>query len=117
MNKHGYIDDLMNLYDQPVIRSLIQLIPCGVGSAFDFFIMNKIQDIRKERLRTFFDELGSGEIELTNNLIESEDFLHCYFATLRAALNTRRREKVRMFAGLLKSKVLSNSFLTITIKF
>lgn len=71
----------MNLYDQPVIRSLIQLIPYGVGTAFDVFIVYKIQEIRKERLRTFFDELGAGKIELTKNLIESEDFLH-YFATL-----------------------------------
>ncbi len=110
MNKHSFIDDLINLYDQPVIRSLIQLIPCGVGSAFDVFVVYKIQEIRKERLRTFFDELGAGEIELTKNLIESEDFLYCYFATLRAALNARRREKTRMFARLLKSEVLPNSF-------
>ncbi len=48
MNKQSFIDDLMNLYDQPEIRSLIQLIPAGIGSALDVALINKIQEIRKE---------------------------------------------------------------------
>ena len=108
MNKHSFIDDLMNLYDQPEIRSLIQLIPAGIGSALDVALISKIQEIRKDRLKSFFDELGAGKIKLTKNLIESEDFLHCYFSTIKAAINTRRREKIKMFARLLKSSTLPN---------
>ena len=108
MNKHSFIDDLMNLYEQPESRSLIQLIPAGIGSALDVALINKIQEIRKDRLKSFFDELGTGEIELTKNLIESEDFLHCYFSTIKAAINTRIREKIKMFARLLKSSTLPN---------
>ena len=86
MNKHSFIDDLMNLYDQPEIRSLIQLIPAGIGSALDVALINKIQEIRKDRLKSFFDELARGSIELTNELISSEIFYIVIFQPLKQLL-------------------------------
>jgi hypothetical protein len=38
-------------------------------------------------------------------LRHSVDFLQCYFSTLRAAINTRHRDKIRMFAKLLNSSL------------
>ena len=89
----------------PVIRGLIQLltIPFGLIGVADSVLTAKMEKIREDRLRIFFNELGSGQIELTNELFESEDFLHCYFATVSAVLRTRRKEKIQMFARLLNS--------------
>jgi len=91
-----------------IIRSLIQLVPLGIGSAVDTGISSTLTRIREERAKTFFDELGAGNIELTKEVIDSEDFLNCYFSTVKAALNTRRREKIRVFCQLLKGALASN---------
>jgi len=88
-----------------VIRGLIQLVPFGLGSAADVSLVLTLEKIREERTREFFDELAKGNIILDSSLLESEDFLHCYFATAKYALNSRRREKIKMFARLLQSSV------------
>ena len=111
-------DDPLNLLESLVvryknhnlIRILVQLIPFGIGSAIDVGLITRIQSIREERAREFFDELSTGDVELSENLVESEDFLHCYFSTATAALNTRRREKIKLFARLLKSSVKPGNF-------
>lgn len=87
--------------DSPTIRALVQLVPFGIGSAVDLAVAEKVNAIREERARVFFDKLAEGEIEITQETIESEDFLHCYFATVSAALRSRRREKTALFADLL----------------
>ena len=111
MEQPSTVEKLARQYErQPVLRGLIQLIPFGVGSAIDALLLTQLQNIREERTRAFFDELSSGKIELKPELLKSEDFLHCYFSTVSAALNSRRREKIRMFARLLKSVILPDSF-------
>ena len=87
----------------PLLRSLIQLVPLGIGSTVDTALMTIIENIRLKRLRDFFDELQEGKIQLSPELIESEDFLHCYFSTLKASMNTRRSEKIKLFAKLLSA--------------
>lgn len=93
----------------PIVRALVQVvmapIPYGIGSAIDAALTSAIENMREERLRTFFDELVKGTRHLTEELIQEEDFLHAYFSTLKAAMNTRRREKIRLFA-----RMLSNAF-------
>jgi hypothetical protein len=88
-----------------VIRGLIQLVPLGFGSAADVALVHTLEQIREKRTREFFDELARGNIVLDESLLESEDFLHCYFSTAKYALNSRRREKIQMFARLLKSSI------------
>lgn len=105
------LEKLVVRYEKnPVLRALFQLVPFGVGSAADILVTTTIKNIQEERSRTFFDELGSGSLELNLTLLESEDFLHCFFATTKAALNSRRREKIQMFARLLKSSVVEGNF-------
>lgn len=96
-----------------IVRSLVQLIPCGIGSAFDVGISTHLENIREERATTFFDELAAGKQEITPELLESNDFLHCFFITTSAAMRTRRKEKIRMFANLLKSSCLHDNFANI----
>lgn len=83
----------------PLIRALVQLLP--YGSAFDVGLSTTLANIRADRARTFFDELEQTGLSLTEEQIKSEDFLHAYFATCKATLNTRRREKIKLFARLL----------------
>ncbi len=40
---------------------------------------------------------------MTEDLIRSDDFIHKYFITLKAALETKRNEKIQYFARLLKN--------------
>ncbi len=90
--------------NNPTIRALVALVSKIPGlDATDAFLCAKIEQIKSERFKCFYDELAEGEIQLTEDLIKSEDFLHAHFATLKAALNTRRREKIQMFAKMLKS--------------
>ena len=89
--------------NKPVIRSLLQLIP-NWGAA-DELLQHRANEIKNERLRTFFDELAMGQHELTEELVQTEDFLHSYFCTLKAVLNTRHREKIRLMAQLLDSSL------------
>ena len=97
------VEHLLERYrDRPVLRGLIQLVPFGIGSAIDTTVSIKLAKYQEERLRSFFDELASGKVELTPELVESEDFLHAFSATTHAALNTRRRGKVRVLGRLLK---------------
>lgn len=60
-----------------------------------------------DRTKTFFNELRKGNIALTEKIAKSEDFLHKFYISYKAAINTRRREKIKMFGRLLKSS-LSN---------
>jgi len=96
-----------------LIRSLIQLVPFGVGSGIDVALSTYIDNIKQKRLKIFFDELNSGSIKLSPELVESENFLHCYFSTLKAALNSRRQEKNEMFSRLLKSTIRAGNYSSI----
>jgi hypothetical protein len=86
-------------------RALAQLIP--PGAIADAILSERVQKIYEKRQRIFYDELARGKKQLTPGLIQSESFLHAYFATERAALNSHREEKIRMFARLLKAAARS----------
>ncbi len=92
------------------MRALVPLIFTPFAAGLDAALLQKLQNIREERVRAFFDGLAEGKIELTEDLIKNEDFLHCFFITAKAALNTRRREKIKMFARLLKTAVVEDTF-------
>ena len=102
----GDVQSLLNRYQgNRVIRGLLQLVPFGIGSALDVVLIGTIEKIRMERAQVYFDELASGDLVVNSALLESEDFLHCYVLTTRLALNFRRREKITMFARLLKNSI------------
>jgi len=106
MNK---FQSLLTKYESNrVIRGLIQLVPLGIGSAIDVVLTKTLENIKDERANAFFDELATGNVIVDESLLESEDFLHAYYATTKAALNSRRREKIRMFARLLKNSLNEN---------
>ena len=100
------VTKLLIPYEQHrVLRPLIQLIPLGFGSAIDTFMMQTLSKIREECVSEFIDELAKGNQINDEQLLESEDFLHCYITTVDLALKTYQRKKIRMFARLLKSSL------------
>ncbi|RNI32830.1 hypothetical protein EFY79_19760 [Hanamia caeni] len=84
-----------------ILRSLIKLIPHG--SIIDNKLTNFYTKEKARRLKIFYDELANGNIQLTEEVIESDDFIHKYYITLKAVLETRRDEKIQYFARLLKN--------------
>jgi len=106
MEENKLVKNLNERYSRnPILRGLIQLIPLGIGSGADVALVTTITNIREDRTKTFFDELSTGKIELNADSIKSEDFLHKFFITTKTALNTRRREKIKLFARLLLSSL------------
>ena len=103
--------ELAKRYERnPALRALVRIIP--YGSAAEAAALTVVSRIRKERLRTFFDELATANAIDNPELVDEEDFVHCFLTTLQFALNTRRREKIRMFGRLLKCSVLPDSGLS-----
>lgn len=83
----------------PGIRALLNLIP-GWGSA-DVLLQARADEIKRQRLLTFFNSLAESHIPITEDLVGSDDFLHCFFKTTQAVVNTRRKEKIELFGMML----------------
>jgi len=97
-----------NYSDRPILKSLLSLVPYwGVA---DTLLQHRASEIKADRIKIFFDALANGSIELTDTLIETEDFIHCYMATISAVTNTRRREKIKLFAKLFSSALTFSDF-------
>lgn len=92
--------------DRPVLRALASLVPYS-GPATTL-LQARLDEIQADRLRVFFDGLAAGDIPLTEELIETEDFLHCYTKTVQAVLNTRRRKKIQLVSRLFRNSMLTD---------
>lgn len=105
------LENLVARYERSaVLRGLVQLIPLSIGSAIDTALLTKVQTLRADRTAIFFDELASGKENLNPDLLENNEFLHCFFATTEAALRTHRTEKIQYLARLLASSTVSGKF-------
>lgn len=97
------VQDLAARYEHwPAIRALVQLVPGG--ASVDAAVLARLNNYRADKLREFFDELRSGKLTLTSELVEDDDFLFCYFATVNAVLRSHRGEKIRYLARLLRAR-------------
>ena len=99
--------NIIERYDNLAVRTLIQLIPMGFGSAIDVALNEIIDRIREERQKAFFDEISESQIVLTEKEIKSDDFLYGFFAVYQHINNTRHIEKVKIFANLFVNGVLT----------
>lgn len=87
---------------KPLIRTLGQITP--IGSAIDTWTSIKINNIKEKRIKVFLDQFVSLDgLSIPAEVVELEDFIHCYLATVKIVSNTRREEKIKMFASLLKN--------------
>lgn len=97
-----------------LLRPLINLIPefsvPGSGpffSAIELSLLNTLNKMQENKVNELFEELSNGDLELTNEIIESEDFLNKYMITVKATLNASRKEKIKLFARLFKSSLIN----------
>jgi len=98
---------LNELYEaKPILKALIQSITykdLPIGAAVDTIFGTSVNRLKAERLRTFFEQLDNGDIELTEELITDNDFLHSYFVTINYVLKNRSELKIKAFAEILNS--------------
>lgn len=99
--------NIIERYDNPLIRTLIQLVPMGIGSSIDVALLETISKIRRDRQIAFFDKISNSQIKLTEEEIKSDDFIYGFFAIYKHINNTRHIEKVELFANLFINGVLT----------
>lgn len=108
------MEKLQTAYENdPGIQAIISVFP--IAQFFLPFLSTRVKEIRLERSRTLFDELSKGNIELNEEIIHSEDFIHKFYITYKASINTRRREKIKYFARLLKSSIKESNKMNVDI--
>ena len=83
----------------------MHLLFSGIGSAIDVRVLIRYEKLKAENAQIFFDELQRRIGNIEPELLESEDFIHCLMKTIQLAIDTRRHEKIKMFARLLGSGV------------
>ncbi|WP_153730410.1 hypothetical protein [Sporosarcina obsidiansis] len=98
-----------NHFARAVVRQL-SLYGIPIGDVIDSLAAEAYNKLHVERAAVFFEELDKGEIELTQEVIQSEEFLFSLFAALKASLYTRQKEKVRFFARLFAKHLTENQF-------
>jgi hypothetical protein len=91
-----------------LIRPLLQLIPCGIGSGIDSFLTITLNRMRQERAEVFFDELSKGNIDPDNDYLKTDDYVHKYILMMKYVLNTKQKEKIVMFANIFKNSFSIN---------
>lgn len=105
--KKSLEEDSINLIkaysDNIALRGLMQFSP--LSAAIDVAIISKYSEILRIKNKVFFSALESAEIDLTQEIIESNEFLHCFFITYNAAMKSRREEKILLFAKVLKNSL------------
>ncbi len=88
-------------HDNTVLRTLIKALP--IGGIVDNTLANIYTKEKERRLKVFYNELANGSLNLTNEYINTDDFLHKYFITLHAVIETKRDEKIKFLARLLNN--------------
>jgi len=88
-----------------LIRPLLQLIPLGIGSGIDSFLMITLNKMRQKRVEIFFDKLSEGTICIHDDYLRSDEFVHKYMVTMKYVIDTQQKEKIEMFANIFKSSL------------
>jgi len=112
----SWAEKLVERYERsPRLRALVSLVASFLppANALETAVLTTTSKIRSERLRELFDELDRGGLDLSDELIQQEDFLHAFVATVRAADRTRQKEKIRLLGRLLKALAYTDSDLSI----
>jgi hypothetical protein len=82
----------------------------GVTTILDQGIATTFAYLRRARLHTFRSELVSLGIELTEEEVRSREFVEALVAAASRVENTKREEKIALFARLLKSYWRGHTF-------
>ncbi len=113
MSNKSLIELLYNEYENDSgVKLFIEALSIGSGipitTVINTLVGNKVKQMTESRLKSFFDELNSGEIELNETLIENQDFLHSYFAVLNYVARSKSDDKSTRFARIIKNLYQNN---------
>jgi hypothetical protein len=105
------MDNISEYYSDNVsLRMLLQLDPSGVGSAVDIYLTDIFEKYKKKKVKEFFSKIASGNVFITNEMINSDDFLFAFFSTTNYVLSTSKNEKIALFANLLINGIKSGEY-------
>lgn len=106
MQKESVLESLYTKYQNDTgIRYLIEAISLTglpLNSLIETFVGTYVNKMVASRLRTFYEELNNGEVELTDEIIQKEDFLHSYFSVVNYVARSKNDEKSKRFAKIIK---------------
>ncbi len=100
---------LLDTYENdPLMRALVALvggIPVfgSFASALDAALIAQWENSKAQRFKILLQELNSGQRFLTEKLIQDEPFIFAFTSITKAAINTRKKEKIALFARLLRN--------------
>lgn len=92
--------DTVERTNRALTKTIAESLPV-VGNLIGNAIEEHLEQAEDRRVRMLYEKLEKGKAQLTPELIQSEDFLFCLMATLRAVKRTRRTEKIEYFANLI----------------
>lgn len=102
---------LLETFDNsPLIGILLELFPTKIGSAINTALSARLAHLKKENFKTLMEQLSTGEKNLTPDLINTDEFIHAFFAVTEAALRTHRKDKIKALANLLLYGVRTNQY-------
>lgn len=104
-NPQNLVEVLYNKYkDEPIIYGLIEAIAFPVPANFliETFVGSYVTKMVASRLHSFYEELNNGDFELTEEIIENEEFLHSYFSVVNYVARSKSDEKSKQFAKIIK---------------
>lgn len=96
-------------YVKPLWDAAVELEP--ISSALSAYI----EGHREERFKTMIEQLESNEIDFTDDVVQSDEFVHAVVVTTEAVLKTHREEKIQFLANLLSSSVEEDDYLQTSI--
>ncbi|MEP6464750.1 MAG: hypothetical protein ABJB05_00530 [Parafilimonas sp.] len=102
---------LTDYSDNKLLQLLIKSLPHG--SIADNILLSFHTKEKERRLKEFFDEISKGNTTLNEQDILNDDFLHKYYITLNAVVQSKRTEKIQYFAHLLlnsKSDLINEDY-------
>jgi hypothetical protein len=86
----------------PLTVSTAQQVPI-IGLIVDYIERRAAKSLEEKRI-ILFDELNKGNIALTKDMIESDEFINRFIIVLHAMERTNQKEKIILFARLLRNR-------------
>ncbi len=104
-----------NYNSSPAFKALFQIASnatpnFGLLGAVEQIIVTAYNNAQKKRVKLFFEQLGKGEIQLSESVIQEEEFLYFFTSTLKAVIRSRREEKIQFLSTLFLRTLETSSF-------
>lgn len=100
----SWLDTLLERYEgDRALRVLVKLFSAlthGVGAIAEVAMEKRMEHIREEQARAFFEELAATQVEISPDLVDSDGFIFRFTRIAQVVQRTQQKEKIRMAARL-----------------